>query len=86
MYYENLKRKIEIKLRFYINCVCPQVDVCLDPRTANPWLVLSEDGKQVWDGDVEHNLVDTPERFDTAPCVFATRVNKYVVHLISCLE
>ncbi|XP_026209181.1 E3 ubiquitin-protein ligase TRIM39-like isoform X2 [Anabas testudineus] len=49
------------------------VDVCLDPRTANPWLVLSEDGKQVWDGDVEHNLVDTPERFDTAPCVFATR-------------
>ncbi|XP_026155144.1 E3 ubiquitin-protein ligase TRIM21-like isoform X2 [Mastacembelus armatus] len=44
-----------------------------DPRTANPWLVLSEDGRQVWDGDAEQNLVDIPERFDTAPCVLATR-------------
>ncbi|XP_045921102.1 E3 ubiquitin-protein ligase TRIM39 [Micropterus dolomieu] len=48
-------------------------DVHLDPGTANPWLVLSEDGRQVWDGDVEQNLVDIPERFDTAPCVLATR-------------
>ncbi|XP_070849155.1 E3 ubiquitin-protein ligase TRIM39-like [Chaetodon trifascialis] len=48
-------------------------DVHLDPRTANPWLVLSKDGRQVWDGDVEQNLVDTPERFDTVPCVLATR-------------
>ncbi|XP_041821416.1 E3 ubiquitin-protein ligase TRIM39 isoform X2 [Chelmon rostratus] len=47
-------------------------DVHLDPRTANPWLVLSEDGRQVRDGDVEQNLVDTPERFDTAPCVLST--------------
>ncbi|KAM9335802.1 E3 ubiquitin-protein ligase TRIM39-like [Symphorus nematophorus] len=49
------------------------VDVHLDPGTANPWLVLSKDGKQVRDGDVEQNLVDIPERFDTAPCVLATR-------------
>ncbi|XP_037615381.1 E3 ubiquitin-protein ligase TRIM39-like isoform X2 [Sebastes umbrosus] len=49
------------------------VDVHLDPRTANPWLVLSEDGRQICDGDVEQNLVDTPERFDMAPCVLATR-------------
>ncbi|XP_023277540.1 E3 ubiquitin-protein ligase TRIM39-like isoform X1 [Seriola lalandi dorsalis] len=48
-------------------------DVHLDPGTANPWLVLSEDGTQVWDGDVEQNLVDIPERFDTAPCVIATQ-------------
>ncbi|XP_036969276.1 E3 ubiquitin-protein ligase TRIM39-like [Acanthopagrus latus] len=48
-------------------------DVHLDPRTANRWLVLSEDGRQVWDGDMEQNLVDTPERFDTAPCVLGTR-------------
>ncbi|XP_028998405.2 E3 ubiquitin-protein ligase TRIM39-like [Betta splendens] len=47
-------------------------DVRLDPRTANPWLVLSQDGKQVWDGDVEQNLEDAPERFDTAPCVLGT--------------
>ncbi|KAI3376546.1 hypothetical protein L3Q82_017001, partial [Scortum barcoo] len=50
-----------------------QADVHLDPRTANPWLVISEDGRQVQDGDVEQNLVDIPERFDTAPCVLATR-------------
>nr|XP_046236804.1 E3 ubiquitin-protein ligase TRIM39 [Scatophagus argus] len=48
-------------------------DVHLDPRTANPWLVLSEDGRQVWDGDVEQDLTDIPERFDTAPCVLGTR-------------
>lgn len=50
------------------------MDVQLDPRTANPWLVLSDDGRQVWDGDVEQNLVDSVERFDIAPCVLATRV------------
>ncbi|XP_029311027.1 E3 ubiquitin-protein ligase TRIM39-like [Cottoperca gobio] len=49
------------------------VDVHLDPRTANSWLVLSEDGRQIWDGDVEQNLEDRPERFDTAPCVLASR-------------
>ncbi|XP_042257288.1 E3 ubiquitin-protein ligase TRIM39 [Thunnus maccoyii] len=49
------------------------VDVHLDPRTANTWLVLSDGGRKVWDGDVEQNLVDLPERFDTAPCVLATR-------------
>ncbi|XP_068455762.1 E3 ubiquitin-protein ligase TRIM39-like [Clinocottus analis] len=48
-------------------------DVHLDPHTANPWLVLSQDGRQICDGEVEQNLLDTPERFDTAPCVLATR-------------
>ncbi|XP_035004444.1 E3 ubiquitin-protein ligase TRIM39 [Hippoglossus stenolepis] len=48
-------------------------DVHLDPRTANPWLVLSQDRRQVWDGDVEQNLVDIPERFDKAPCVLASQ-------------
>ncbi|XP_077399966.1 zinc-binding protein A33-like [Vanacampus margaritifer] len=48
-------------------------DVYLDPRTANPWLTLSEDGRQVRDGDVEWDLPDLPERFDTAPCVLATK-------------
>ncbi|XP_014832986.1 PREDICTED: E3 ubiquitin-protein ligase TRIM39-like isoform X1 [Poecilia mexicana] len=46
-------------------------DVLLDPRTANPWLVLSEDGRQVQDGDVMRNVADLPERFDKAPCVLA---------------
>ena len=51
----------------------PPVDVSLDPRTANPWLVVSEDRKRVWDGDREQeNLPEGSRRFDTAPCVLAT--------------
>ncbi|XP_048835725.1 nuclear factor 7, brain-like isoform X2 [Brienomyrus brachyistius] len=47
------------------------VDVTLDPSTANPWLVLSEDGKQVWDGDTQLHLPDCPKRFDSSVCVLA---------------
>ncbi|KAM4551930.1 E3 ubiquitin-protein ligase TRIM39-like [Odontesthes bonariensis] len=39
------------------------VDVTLDPDTAHPNLMLSEDGKQVNHCDVEKNLPDNPERF-----------------------
>ncbi|XP_078138322.1 E3 ubiquitin-protein ligase TRIM39-like [Centroberyx gerrardi] len=39
------------------------VDVTLDPDTAHPHLILSDDGKQVKDGDVRKNLPDNPERF-----------------------
>ncbi|KAM9426763.1 E3 ubiquitin-protein ligase TRIM21-like [Pholidichthys leucotaenia] len=39
------------------------VDVTLDPDTANKWLILSDDGKQVKHGDERKNLPDNPERF-----------------------
>ncbi|XP_039869306.1 zinc-binding protein A33-like [Simochromis diagramma] len=39
------------------------VDVTLDPDTAHPDLILSDDRKQVYDSDVEKNLPDNPERF-----------------------
>uniref|UniRef100_K7G4X5 B30.2/SPRY domain-containing protein n=1 Tax=Pelodiscus sinensis TaxID=13735 RepID=K7G4X5_PELSI len=45
------------------------VDMTLDPDTANPWLVLSEDRKRVRDGDTRQDLPDNPERFDTSVCV-----------------
>uniref|UniRef100_A0A3B3SRH0 Bloodthirsty-related gene family, member 2 n=1 Tax=Paramormyrops kingsleyae TaxID=1676925 RepID=A0A3B3SRH0_9TELE len=45
------------------------VNVTLDPKTANAWLVMSVDGKQVKDGNSQQHLPDTPERFDTAPIV-----------------
>uniref|UniRef100_A0A673CPI8 Uncharacterized protein n=1 Tax=Sphaeramia orbicularis TaxID=375764 RepID=A0A673CPI8_9TELE len=40
-----------------------EVDVSLDPDTAHPGLILSDDGKQVHDGDEWKNLPDKPQRF-----------------------
>uniref|UniRef100_A0A8D0A5W7 B30.2/SPRY domain-containing protein n=1 Tax=Sander lucioperca TaxID=283035 RepID=A0A8D0A5W7_SANLU len=41
-----------------------EVDVTLDPDTANAWLILSDDGKQVKHGDVRKNLPDNPKRLN----------------------
>ncbi|XP_047435186.1 E3 ubiquitin-protein ligase TRIM39-like [Mugil cephalus] len=49
------------------------VDVTLDPATANSHLILSDDGKQVYCGDVRNNLPDNPERFSRCPCVLGTK-------------
>ncbi|XP_073328292.1 E3 ubiquitin-protein ligase TRIM21-like [Pagrus major] len=40
------------------------VDVTLDPDTAHPELILSDDGKQVKHGNVKKNLPNNPERFN----------------------
>ncbi|KAJ8382509.1 hypothetical protein SKAU_G00032870 [Synaphobranchus kaupii] len=45
------------------------VGVTLDSRTANPWLQLSESGKQVRHGGAWQDLADGPERFDTVVIV-----------------
>ncbi|KAI1901285.1 hypothetical protein AGOR_G00032740 [Albula goreensis] len=46
-----------------------KVDVTLDPKTANPSLVLSDGGKQVTHGDKRQDLPDNPERFNRSPSV-----------------
>ncbi|CAM4674821.1 unnamed protein product [Leuciscus chuanchicus] len=46
------------------------VDVTLDPDTANPYLILSDDGKQVSHGDVKQDVPENPKRFDL-DCVLA---------------
>ncbi|XP_041819560.1 E3 ubiquitin-protein ligase TRIM39-like isoform X1 [Chelmon rostratus] len=47
------------------------VDVTLDPDTAHPALVLSDDGKQVHHGVVKKNLSENPERFNPSCCVLS---------------
>ncbi|XP_026016823.1 E3 ubiquitin-protein ligase TRIM39-like [Astatotilapia calliptera] len=46
-----------------------EVDVTLDPDTAHPELIMSDDGKQVYHRDVRKNLPDNPERFSKCVCV-----------------
>ncbi|XP_071332371.1 E3 ubiquitin-protein ligase TRIM68-like [Trachinotus anak] len=55
-----MKRLCEIELQRAQQCA---VDITLDPDTAHPKLVLSENKKQVYHSDVAMSLPDNPERF-----------------------
>ncbi|XP_029963377.1 E3 ubiquitin-protein ligase TRIM39-like [Salarias fasciatus] len=67
---KEMKKKLveaEIKKLFEADLKRKQqfaMDVTLDPDTAHPDLILSDDGKQVSHGDVRKKLPDNPERFN----------------------
>ncbi|KAM4556184.1 E3 ubiquitin-protein ligase TRIM21-like isoform 1-T2 [Fundulus diaphanus] len=63
---EKMKMLMEAELKRVQQCA---VDVTLDPDTAHPHLILSDDGKQVKHGDVKKELPDNPERFSQCACV-----------------
>ncbi|XP_049745983.1 E3 ubiquitin-protein ligase TRIM21-like [Elephas maximus indicus] len=50
------------------------VHVTLDPDTASPWLILSEDKRLVKLGDTSQDLPENEERFDSYPMVLGAQV------------
>ncbi|XP_054460712.1 E3 ubiquitin-protein ligase TRIM39-like isoform X2 [Anoplopoma fimbria] len=63
---EEMKKLLEAELKRVQKYA---VDVTLDPDTAHPKLILSDDWKQVHHGDVKKNLPNNPERFSHDYCV-----------------
>ncbi|XP_053418082.1 E3 ubiquitin-protein ligase TRIM21-like [Nycticebus coucang] len=47
------------------------VHITLDPNTANPWLILSENRKQVRLGNTQQKVSKNEERFDNYPMVLS---------------
>nr|XP_033779537.1 E3 ubiquitin-protein ligase TRIM39-like [Geotrypetes seraphini] len=45
------------------------MDVTLDPKTAHPQIILSDDQKSLELGELKQDLPDSPERFDIEKCV-----------------
>ncbi|XP_044837951.1 zinc finger protein RFP-like [Mauremys mutica] len=62
-------RKFKDTLPSALETSLSPVNVTLDPDTVHPQLVLSEDWKSVRWEERQQDLPDSPERFDSEPCV-----------------
>ncbi|XP_033982753.1 E3 ubiquitin-protein ligase TRIM21-like [Trematomus bernacchii] len=67
---KQMKKLLEVELKRVQQY---EVEVTLDPDTAYPGLILSDDGKQVKHVDVRKNLPNNPERFYTRVGVLANQ-------------
>ncbi|XP_030045320.1 E3 ubiquitin-protein ligase TRIM39-like isoform X3 [Microcaecilia unicolor] len=57
---------------WWMECGRYTVNVTLDPETAGPDLVLSEDGRSFRWRNTRQNVPDAPQRFDIDPCVLGS--------------
>ncbi|XP_030639309.1 tripartite motif-containing protein 35-like [Chanos chanos] len=64
----NLKFRVWEKMQDIVQ----YTPVILDPNTAGPYLILSEDLTTVRFSDEKQQIPDYPERFDTFPCVLGS--------------
>ncbi|XP_053353042.1 zinc-binding protein A33-like [Clarias gariepinus] len=71
----NLKFRVWEKMQHTVQYVCVCVfsaPVSLDPNTANPKLIVSDDLTSVRRSDEEQKLPDNPERFNECECVLGS--------------
>uniref|UniRef100_A0A3B4DR18 E3 ubiquitin-protein ligase TRIM39-like n=1 Tax=Pygocentrus nattereri TaxID=42514 RepID=A0A3B4DR18_PYGNA len=67
---EELSKEMEKVVEIELKAVRQNaVDVTLDADTANPFLILSDDRKQVTHGDKRQKLSKNSKRFNRCPCV-----------------
>ncbi|KAM3857565.1 E3 ubiquitin-protein ligase TRIM39-like [Diretmus argenteus] len=64
---------VQTPCHFLLTPRTPTEDIYIDPDTAGPWLVVSDDGKEVRQSPKKHKVQSNPQRFTESLCVLATQ-------------